>query len=364
MRSFAPLVLSLLGASAVASADATADTTSDVVSLTKDSFKDFMKEHDLVLAEFYAPWCGHCKALAPKYEEAATELKGKNIPLVKVDCTEEEDLCKENGVEGILLSKNLRGPDNSKPYQGARRLTRLSSTWKTVPTRRGVKVRTSRLEPTKVMDLNDVLFGGPSVGGEDVQAAFYAPWCGHCKLAPKYDELAAAYFALHPDVVVKKVDAKIDNTNATVPDYGVSGFPTIKFSFKVSTESVDVNHGRSEQDFVSFLNEKTGIPRTVGGLLDATAGTIALAQNLVPSIKPVTSHAKAASELEDVYALKYSAALKYARYYLKVEDEELSKLEKYAIKEGAARLEVILIKGRSNILKKDEFEEKEAKDEL
>jgi protein disulfide-isomerase A1 len=121
MRSFTPWVLSLLAASAVASAaDATADTPSDVVALTKDSFKDFMKEHDLVLAEFYAPWCGHCKALAPKYEEAATELKGKNIPLVKVDCTEEEELCREYGVEGYPTLKIFRGPESNKPYQGAR----------------------------------------------------------------------------------------------------------------------------------------------------------------------------------------------------------------------------------------------------
>ena len=121
MRSFAPWALSLLGASAVVSAsDAQADVPSDVKSLTQDTFNDFVNEHDLVLAEFFAPWCGHCKALAPKYEEAATQLKEKNIPLVKVDCTAEEDLCRDQGVEGYPTLKIFRGVDSSKPYQGAR----------------------------------------------------------------------------------------------------------------------------------------------------------------------------------------------------------------------------------------------------
>jgi protein disulfide-isomerase A1 len=44
--------------------------------------------------------CGHCKALAPHYEEAATALKDKNIKLAKVDCVEEADLCQAHGVQG------------------------------------------------------------------------------------------------------------------------------------------------------------------------------------------------------------------------------------------------------------------------
>lgn len=107
-------ILALAAAAALA-------TASDVVDLKTDTFPEFIKENPLVLAEFFAPWCGHCKALAPEYEEAATTLKEKDIRLAKVDCTEEAELCQSFGVEGYPTLKVFRGLDNVSPYQGQRK---------------------------------------------------------------------------------------------------------------------------------------------------------------------------------------------------------------------------------------------------
>jgi len=94
---------------------------SDVLDLTSSTFKNEVLSEDLALVEFFAPWCGHCKNLAPHYEEAATELKSKKgIKLAKVDCTNEQALCGDYGVSGYPTLKVFR---NGVPtdYTGPRK---------------------------------------------------------------------------------------------------------------------------------------------------------------------------------------------------------------------------------------------------
>ncbi|CAI5735246.1 unnamed protein product [Hyaloperonospora brassicae] len=52
------------------------------------------------LVEFYAPWCGHCKKLAPIYEQVADALKGQ-VNVAKVDVTENSKLGQRFGIRGF-----------------------------------------------------------------------------------------------------------------------------------------------------------------------------------------------------------------------------------------------------------------------
>lgn len=73
----------------------------NLVELTDDVFDDQVKNADMpVLVDFWAPWCGPCKMLAPMIEELAEEYDGK-ARICKLDTDEHREAAVEYGISAI-----------------------------------------------------------------------------------------------------------------------------------------------------------------------------------------------------------------------------------------------------------------------
>ncbi len=60
---------------------------SGVVVLDDSNYTSFVEEHPYVFVKFYAPWCGHCKSMAPDYIKLAEASEGKEYVIAEVDAT-------------------------------------------------------------------------------------------------------------------------------------------------------------------------------------------------------------------------------------------------------------------------------------
>lgn len=77
----------------------------EVVILDDSNYTAFIQQHPYVFVQFYAPWCGHCKSLAPEYETLGESSVGKDYVIAKIDATVAEKTAADLKVEGYPTLK-------------------------------------------------------------------------------------------------------------------------------------------------------------------------------------------------------------------------------------------------------------------
>ncbi|KAF2405050.1 disulfide isomerase [Trichodelitschia bisporula] len=334
---------------------------SAVIDLIPSNFDDIvLKSGKPALVEFFAPWCGHCKTLAPIYEELAQKFQfaEDKVVIAKVDADEHKDLGRRFGVQGFPTLKWFDGKSKDPvDYKSGRDLDSLSAF---ISEKTGIKARTAPKPPSNVVMLSDQSFKTLIGGDKNVLVAFTAPWCGHCKtLAPIWEALATT-FKLEPNVVIAKVDAEAPESKQTAQDQGVTGYPTIMYFPAGSKEPKAYGGGRVETAFVEFLNENAGTHRVAGGGLTAAAGTIATLDALVQ--KALGAGKDLGSIADDLVAAAKKEADPLAAYYGRVAGKvksnagyvkkELGRLEGILKKGGLAPEKVDELTKRANVLRK------------
>lgn len=215
------------------------------------------------LVFFYAPWCGHCKALKPDYvkvSEAIADL-GNEHKMAAIDCDVNKGICSTFGVSSFPTLKYFKDGEQ-QTFDGDRSQRKLKQ-WMM---RLDDPEWSDELPPFankpewgpgdasgRVVFLSDDYFDDYRANQEDdrMLAFFYAPWCGHCKAAkPKF---AASSQAFRTGRFVA-VDCTIEKD--TCEKYGVTGYPTIKW---LDGEEVAAYDGaRDERGFTDFVTEQTG----------------------------------------------------------------------------------------------------------
>ena len=80
-----------------------------IAQLTTDTFQQAVTSSQTpLLVDFWAPWCGPCKAIAPVLDELAVEFDGK-LAIAKVNIDENESIATEFGIRAIPTMLLFKG---------------------------------------------------------------------------------------------------------------------------------------------------------------------------------------------------------------------------------------------------------------
>ncbi|PVU96910.1 hypothetical protein BB559_002210 [Furculomyces boomerangus] len=335
-----------------------------VRSLTEKDFDEAVQNAKKgSLIKFFAPWCGHCKTLAPDYLTVSKAFVGKEdqVFIGEVNCDDHKDLCSRFDIKGYPTIKWFDKGDLKSPsdYSSARD---TDSILEFLAGKTGIKSEIVK-ERQYTIELNNNNFELETADGKHYTLVeFMAPWCGHCKsLAPTYEKLAKI-FEEEPRVKIAKIDGS--EHRSISEKYNVMGFPTlIMFTPDQPEKPIWFEGGRTLENLIAFVNGVSGTNRAEDGSLGETAGRSTKLDSIAKKFLSTSSEklddllkqAKVAQEalkdIHSVFSKYYILVMKRAiakKDFISTEAARVSKI----IKDGGMSRKVLdAMKTRLNILK-------------
>lgn len=233
----------------------------DNVAVLTDANFNVATAKGVTFVKFFAPWCGHCKKMAPAWKSLGSMYDSNvDVTIGEVDCTVEKQTCATEGVRGYPTVLLFIDGKNVGKYSDKRSELEMSQFIESHISAKSSGGMASTAEAEDVVMVNgmmiltdDTFDVGVASGWTLVK--FYAPWCGHCKkMAPDYAAVAAE-FSDTPGVGIAKVDCTVESE--ICGDQGVTGYPTLLL-FK-DGDRVDAYDGPRTKDGMTRYLERNAV---------------------------------------------------------------------------------------------------------